>query len=152
MLIYIIDYNSNRVVAILDDSDLGFNYVYSLDISKDGNYLLTEYSTTILMRKISPSSSFVDNPPPVLDTQTFGINHITGTKQIQLNISAGRIIQISFDIFDILGRIVYTSPPKTYLPGSYSEIIELLSLSNGIYFVTARIDYTTKVFKLLMVE
>ena len=46
--------------------------------------------------------------------------------------------EIEFSIYDVLGREVFFSPPRSLEPGLYTQEFNLNSIATGIYFLTLR--------------
>lgn len=154
--ITVIDYERNKVVARV------FGDIYYpappnsvnmwLDISSDGNYLLAEtFEDAIMVWKVPEYSPVVENPINDL-TKTIFIAQSGNTGQIQVNINLNRLEQIGFYIYDLLGRMILSIPKREYLPGAYSEMLDLSHLSSGWYFLVAQVGPEIEAFKISIIK
>ncbi len=156
--ITIIDYDRNRIVARLlgdiyyEPPFVGSSSVYALiDISSDGNYLLAEYRDIIIIWKVPTYSPVEENPRNDLN-KAISIIQDGNTNQIQININLDRQKQINFSVYDLLGRVILSTQKKEYLPGTYSETLDLSRTSIGWYILTVQVETEIETFKISIIK
>lgn len=149
----VIDYDRNKVVARL------FGDIYTpaptsvsmwIDISSDGNYLLGEFLTDMVIMWKVPVYSSVEGWDKNNSNHAIFISQ--SGSQIQININLDKIEQIDFSVYDLFGRKVQSVAQKEYLPGFYSEILDLSHLLSGWYILVAQVGTEIKVFKISIVK
>ncbi len=77
-------------------------------------------------------------------------NPTNGTSNVEINLA--NEANVSLEVVDIVGNVVYSATEKSLNAGNYSYSINIANESTGMYFVNINVDGTVKTIKLNLVK
>lgn len=154
--ITIVDYDTYEIIAEFDDNDLGLSFekyttLYTLDVSSDGNYLLTEYyGQAIKVRKVPKYSSIEDNSIETSNRKII-ITQNYSNSEIQIDVNTNQTEAITFAIYDFLGRKVHFVKEEN-CSTPMNKRISISHLPNGSYILVVKEGNNFETFKFYVLK